>query len=97
MSINYSKLPRLAELCELLSDRTIGNDGLAVALSVNNCHVVPYVSVTITRWEGSETTRYTMCTGSIGLFHGETPISMAEMVEVLEQIYFSGFAQRIAA
>ena len=97
MNIDYTKLPRLAELCESVSDRAIGNDGLDVGLKINNRHATPYLSVTISRWEGFKTTRYTMCTSPIGLFYGETPISAGDMVEVLEQIHFSGFAQGIAA
>lgn len=94
MNIDYSRLRRIAELAELLSDRTVNNDGLSVELKIDNNHIIPSIRVTIKRWEGCTVTPYRMCTDAIGLYAGEAPMSMDEMADTLEVVILSGFRDR---
>lgn len=86
MSIDYSKLPRLAELCEGLSD-----DDLSIVTEVR-CFSKTIFSLLIFSYRPNQLTQ-------LITFSNDRGHTIDEMIAVLEQIQAAGFrgVERVAA
>ena len=94
MSIDYSKLPRLAELCVAISDTGERKKShVAAEIEFSTMHQREALKLSIQSWTGVGTPgldikQFSICTDSLGVPHVYT---IDEMIAALEQVQAAGF------